>query len=106
MITSFNLFLINNEPYLVSNERLIVGDSAIVSVNNLYPSLVKCQNDDQIKLIQESLLSMTKTYKVVKFPNKFDLDFQILDLLKNVDGCLSVNYIDEIITLNDENQEI
>lgn len=106
MITSFNLFLINNEPYLVSNERLIVGDSAIVSVNNLYPSLVKCQNDDQIKLIQESLLSMTKTYKVVKFPNKFDLDFQILDLLKNVDGCLSVNYIDEIITLNDENQGI
>ena len=92
MEQTFKIFVIQNEPYLTIDEDLKVGDKAIITVGELYPTLVECQNNDQIGLFQNSKLSMTKRHKVVMTPDKLELDNDILNLLSERDGPLTVTY--------------
>jgi hypothetical protein len=79
----YKIFVINNETYLVEDEIVEIGDKAIVTVNDLYPTLIECKNDEQIKLIQEPKTSMTKRYKVKESAEKLDLTDEILFALDN-----------------------
>lgn len=95
----YKIFVINQEPYLVLDEKVEIGDLAVVTVNDLYPSLVKCVNEDQIRLFQEPKTSMTKRYKVKVKPESLNLSEEILNILDNVDGPLSVTYSNEKLTI-------
>jgi hypothetical protein len=92
MEQTFKIFVIQNEPYLTIDEDLNVGDKAIITVGERFPTLVECQNNDQIGLFQNSKLSMTKRHKVVMMPDKLELDNDILNLLSESDGPLTVTY--------------
>lgn len=92
MEQTFKIFVIQNEPYLTVDEDVKVGDKAIVTVGELYPTLVECQNEDQINLFQKPKTSMTKRHKVVMMPDKLELDNDILNLLSERDGPLTVTY--------------
>jgi hypothetical protein len=92
MEQTFKIFVIQNEPYLTVDEDLKVGDNAIVTVGELYPTLVECQNEDQINLFQKPKTSMTKRHKVVMMPDKLELNNDILNLLSERDGPLTVTY--------------
>jgi len=92
MEQKFKIFMVDNQPYLTIDENVIIGDKAIVTVGDLFPTLVECQNEDQIKIIQESKLSMTKRHKVVMTPDKMNLDEQTLSLLKGKEGSVVVEY--------------
>ena len=92
MEQTFKIFVIQNEPYLTVDEDVKVGDKAIVTVGELYPTLVECQNEDQINLFQKPKTSMTKRHKVVMMPDKLELDNDILNLLSESDGPLTVTY--------------
>ena len=48
MEQTFKIFVVQNEPYLTIDEDVKVGDKAIVTVNDMFPTLVECQNEDQI----------------------------------------------------------
>ena len=76
------------------DENVNVGDLAIVTVNDEYPSVVVCKNEEQIRLFQESKLSLTKRYKVVMKPNELDLDDSITDYLDGKDGMIMVEVED------------
>jgi hypothetical protein len=41
----FKLFIVRQEPYLAVDENVSVGDLAIVTVNDEYPSVVECMNE-------------------------------------------------------------
>jgi len=92
MEQTFKIFVIQNEPYLTINEDVKVGDKVIVTVGELYPTLIECQNEDQINLFQKPKTSMTKRHKVVMLPDKLELDNDILNLLSESDGPLTVTY--------------
>jgi hypothetical protein len=97
MEQTFKIFVIQNEPYLTIDETVKIGDMAIVTVGELYPTLVECQNEEQINLIQNPKLSMTKRHKVVMMPDKLELDNDILNLLSERDEPLTVTYVDGVI---------
>jgi hypothetical protein len=66
--------MVKEEPYLTVDEDVVIGDTVIVTVNNRFPTVVECQNEEQIKLIQTPKLSMTKRHKIVMKPNEISLD--------------------------------
>jgi hypothetical protein len=102
MEQTFKIFVIQNEPYLTVDENVKIGDKAIVTVGELYPTLVECQNEEQINLFQKPKTSMTKRHKVVMMPDKLELDDNILNLLSEIEGPLTVTYQDgEIKILED-----
>lgn len=92
MEQTFKIFVIQNEPYLTIDEDLKIGDKAIITVGERFPTLVECQNNEQIGLFQDSKLSMTKRHKVVMTPDKLELDNDILNLLSEREDPLSVTY--------------
>jgi len=94
MEQKFKIFMVDDRPYLTVDKNVNIGDKAIVTVGDLYPTLVECQNEDQIKIIQESKLSMTKRHKVVLTPDKMNLDKETLKTLIENDGSLFVEYVD------------
>ena len=102
MEQTFKIFVIQNEPYLTVDENVKIGDKAIVTVGELYHTLVECQNEEQINLFQKPKTSMTKRHKVVMMPDKLELDDNILNLLSEIEGPLTVTYQDgEIKILED-----
>ncbi len=90
MMDKFKIFLINDKPYLTIDEDVKIGDHAVVSVNELYPTLVECKNEEQIKIIQQPVTSMTKRHKVVMMPDAMNLDDTFLSVLKQKEGAISV----------------
>jgi len=94
MEQKFKIFMVENEPYLTIDEDVIIGDKAIVTVGELFATLVECKNEEQIKLIQDPKLSMTKRHKVVMTPDKMNLDEKTLSLLKSKEGAIVVEYND------------
>ena len=74
MEQTFKIFVVQNEPYLTIDEDVKVGDKAIITVGELFPTFVECQNEEQIKLIQTPKLSMNKRHKIVMKPNEISLD--------------------------------
>jgi hypothetical protein len=98
----FKLFYKNDEYFLTKDEDVVIGDTAIVTVSDLYPTVVECQNDDQINLFQKPRLNSTKRYKVVHKISKIVFDDKTNDLLQQKEGVVIVEYQDgEIKILED-----
>jgi hypothetical protein len=102
MEKTFKLFLVDSKPYLTIDEDVKIGDKAIVSVNDYYPTLVNCVNDEQINLIQKPKLSMTKRYKVLKESETLELNEDVIDILKQKNGAITVKYNDGEITVMED----
>jgi hypothetical protein len=98
----FKLFMVDKKPYLTIDEDVKIGDKAIVTMGELFPTLVDCQNDDQIRLFQKPKTSMTKRHKVIMTPDKINLDETLLSVLNETEGSLTVTYDNgEIKVLSD-----
>ena len=106
MKQTFKLFMVKEKPYLTVDEDLVIGDVAIVTVGELYPSVVECRNDEQISLIQDSKLSMTKRHKVIMKPEKINLDDKTMRAFGNGDGFIMVEVEDGEIKVVNNNEEI
>jgi hypothetical protein len=92
MEQTFKIFLVDKQPYLTIDEDVAIGDCAIISVGELYPTFVECKNDEQINLFQKPKTSLTKRHKVVMKPDELNLDQTLLSLLKEKEGPLTVTY--------------
>lgn len=82
--------MVEDKPYIVSLEKVSIGDKVIVTVGGQYPSIVECENETVYNLLTDSKLSLTQTFKIFMEPNslKFTSD-QIEKILEN-DGLLDV----------------
>ena len=104
MKQTFKLFMVKEKPYLTVDEDLSVGDTAIVTVGEFYPTVVECKNDEQISLIQDSKLSMTKRHKVIMKPEKINLDNETIRAFGNEDGFVMVEVEDGEIKIVTDNE--
>jgi len=94
MKQTLKLFMVKEKPYLTVDETVSIGDTAIVTVGDLYPTVVECKNDEVIELIQNPKLSMTKRHKVIMKPEKINLDEETLRAFGNEDGFVLVEVED------------
>jgi hypothetical protein len=106
MKQTFKLFMVKEEPYLTIDENVVIGDSAIVTVNNRFPTLVECQNEEQIKLIQDPKLSMTKRHKIVMKPNEINLDENTINSFGEDESFITVEVEDGKIKVVNNNEEL
>ena len=106
MTQTFKLFMVRELLYLTIDDDVVVGDTAIVTVADQYPSVVECQNEDQIRLIQEPKLRMTKRHKVVMKPNELNLGKEVVDSFGGYDGYVVVNFEDGVISILDNEENL
>jgi hypothetical protein len=82
------IIIMEKEPYLVSDEEIQLGDVAIVTVGNQYPSRVVCENETVLSLIKDPKLTLTKSYKLVGEPDKVNLpEARINNIIENGGIC-------------------
>jgi len=86
------LIMAEEKPYVVSLDKVEIGDKVIVTVNGQYPSIVECENQTVLTLLTDSKLSLTKAFKIFMEPEniKFQPD-QIEKILEN-DGLMEVEF--------------
>lgn len=82
--------MVDEQPYLVSLDKIEIGDKAIVTVGGQYPSIVECQNEQIISLITESKLTLTQAFKIFLGPDKVSLDKNQIETLQEGDGVIEV----------------
>lgn len=82
--------MVEEKPYIVSLEKIEIGDKVIVTVGGQYPSIVDCENETVLNLLTSSKLSLTQANKIFMEPEniKFQPD-QIEKILEN-EGLLDV----------------
>jgi len=102
MIKKVKLFIVDEKPYLVSLDKLEVGDKAVVTVGGKYPSIVECGNEQIIDLITNSKLTLTQPFKVYMGPEKVNLTKEQIEKLTEdeSDGVLEVVEENGTITFN------
>ena len=90
------MIMVEDKPYIVSLEKVNVGDKVIVTVGGQYPSIVNCENEMILNLLTDSKLSLTQANKIFMEPEfiKFQPE-QIERILEN-DGILDVQLEDGI----------
>jgi hypothetical protein len=88
----FKLFMVDKKPYLTIDEEVKIGDMAIVTVGDMYPSVIECKNDEQINVIQKPKTSSTKRYKVIMKPEEVKLEQSIIESLSLNDLPVMVEF--------------
>ena len=88
--------IVDDKPYVVSLDKIEVGDKVIVTVGGQYPSIVECENETVLNLLTGSKLSLTQPFKVFMEPEyiKFTND-QIEKIMEN-EGLLEVEIVDGV----------
>jgi hypothetical protein len=95
----FKLFMVDKKPYLTIDEDVKIGDMAIVTVGDMYPSVIECKNDEQINVIQKPKTSSTKRYKVIMKPEDVILEQSIIESLSLNDLPVMVEFENGEITI-------
>ena len=95
----FKLFMVDKKPYLTIDEEVKIGDMAIVTVGDMYPSVIECKNDEQINVIQKPKTSSTKRYKVIMKPEDVTLEQSIIESLSLNDLPVMVEFENGEITI-------
>jgi hypothetical protein len=84
--------MVDKKPYLTIDEEVKIGDMAIVTVGDMYPSVIECKNDEQINVIQKPKTSSTKRYKVIMKPEEVKLEQSIIESLSLNDLPVMVEF--------------
>jgi hypothetical protein len=100
MTKKLKLFMVDEKPYLVSLDKIEIGDKAIVTVGGQYPSVVECGNEQIINLITESKLTLTQSFKVFLEPEKVTLSKTEIQKLIDGDGVVEVEIEGSSINYN------
>ena len=82
MTKKLKLYIIDEQPYLVSLDEIQVGDKVVVTVNGQYPSIVDCQNETALNLIKNTKLKLTQGHKIFLGPDKIGLTQEQINLSK------------------------
>lgn len=90
------LMMVEDKPYIVSLDKVEIGDKVIVTVGGQYPSIVECENETVLNLLTSSKLSLTQPFKIFMEPEfiKFTND-QIEKIMEN-DGLLDVELVEGV----------
>ncbi len=82
--------MVEEKPYVVSLDKVEIGDKVIVTVNGQYPSIIDCNSELIYKIVIENKLTSNQAFKIFMEPDfiKFSPE-QIEKILEN-DGVMEV----------------
>lgn len=90
------LMIVDEQPYVVSLDKIEVGDKVIVTVGGQYPSIVECENETVLNLLTGSKLSLTQPYKIFMEPEYIRFTGDQIEKIMENDGLLEVEIVDGI----------
>ena len=88
MTQKVKLIMVDERPYVVSLEKIELGDKAIVTVGGQYPSIVECQT--VLNLLTESKLSLTQSFKIFMEPEYVKFTGEQIEKILENDGLMDV----------------
>lgn len=86
------LIMVENRPYVVSLDKINIGDTVIVTVGGQYPSLVKCENETIYTLVVENKLSSNQVFKIFMEPDYIKFSSEQIEKILENDGMMDVEF--------------
>ena len=62
------LIMVDEKPYVVSLDKIEIGDKIIVTVGGQYPSILDCSNETVYKIAVENKLTSNQAFKIFMEP--------------------------------------
>ncbi len=94
------LIMVDERPYVVSLEKVEIGDKVIVTVGGNYPSIVNCENETVLNLLTQSKLSLTQSFKIFMEPEYVKFSGEQIEKILENDGLMDVILEDGIYKYN------
>jgi hypothetical protein len=92
--------MVDERPYVVSLEKVEIGDKVIVTVGGNYPSIVNCENETVLNLLTQSKLSLTQSFKIFMEPEYVKFSGEQIEKILENDGLMDVILEDGIYKYN------
>ena len=90
------LMMVDDKPYIVSLDKVEIGDKVIVTVGGQYPSIVDCENETVLNLLIGSKLSLTQANKIFMEPEYIEFTSEQIEKIIENGGTLDVELEDGI----------
>jgi hypothetical protein len=100
MTQKVKLIMVDERPYVVSLEKVEIGDKVIVTVGGNYPSIVNCENETVLNLLTQSKLSLTQSFKIFMEPEYVKFSGEQIEKILENDGLMDVILEDGIYKYN------
>ena len=84
------LIMVEEKPYIVSLDKIELGDKVIVTVGGQYPSIVECENETVLNLLTGSKLSLTQANKIFMEPENIKFQPEQIEKILENDGLMEV----------------
>ena len=88
--------MVDDKPYIVSLDKVEIGDKVIVTVGGQYPSIVDCENETVLNLLIGSKLSLTQANKIFMEPEYIKFTSEQIEKIIENGGTLDVELEDGI----------
>ena len=86
------LIMVDEKPYVVSLEKIEIGDNVIVTVAGQHGSLIKCENETIYNLVTQNKLSSNQAYKVFMEPENIKFQPEQIEKILENEGIMDVEF--------------
>lgn len=84
------LIMVDEKPYVVSLDKIEIGDKIIVTVGGQYPSILDCSNETVYKIAVENRLSSNQAFKIFMEPENIKFNPEQIEKILENDGLMDV----------------
>jgi hypothetical protein len=84
------LIMVEEKPYIVSLDKVEIGDKVIVTVNGQYPSILDCNSEMIYKIVIENKLTSNQAFKIFMEPENIKFQPEQIEKILENDGLMDV----------------
>ena len=84
------LIMVDEKPYVVSLDKIEIGDKIIVTVGGQYPSILDCSNETVYKIAVENKLTSNQAFKIFMEPENIKFNSEQIEKILENDGLMDV----------------
>ena len=84
------LIMVDDKPYVVSLDKIEIGDKIIVTVGGQYPSILDCSNETVYKIAVENKLTSNQAFKIFMEPENIKFNPEQIEKILENDGLMDV----------------
>jgi hypothetical protein len=84
------LIMVDEKPYVVSLDKIEIGDKIIVTVGGQYPSILDCSNETVYKIAVENKLTSNQAFKIFMEPENIKFNPEQIEKILENDGLMDV----------------
>ncbi len=82
--------MVEEKPYIVSLDKVEIGDKVIVTVNGQYPSIIDCNSEMIYKIVIENKLTSNQAFKIFMEPENIKFQPEQIEKILENDGLMDV----------------